>query len=269
MLRGFYTAAAGMISENRRQQMLTNNLSNMNTPGYKADQSSLKSFPDMLIERINGDKPGASKVGSMSTGVYMQETIPDFSQGPVKQTDLNTDMALIQKQMPAGGTSQSPHALFFTVQTDQGPRYTKDGHFTLDGAGNLTTTEGRYVLDDQGNHIQLSSSDFKVLDNGTILSSNGAPAGKLGIAYAANADKLVKEQNGLFKSTTGALPSAANTPNTSFAIQQGALEGSNVASDKTMADLMTAYRGFEANQKVLQAYDQSMDKAVNQVGRIG
>lgn len=268
MLRGFYTAAAGMISENRRQQMLTNNLANTNTPGFKADQGSLRSFPEMLIERINGDKPGAAKIGSMSTGVYMQETIPDFSQGPIKQTGLNTDMALIQKQLPDGGTSQAPHTLFFTVQTDQGPRYTKNGHFTLDGAGNLTTTEGRYVLNAQGNTIQLPSSDFKVLENGTIL-SNGAPAGQLGIAYAANANQLVKEQNGLFRSTGGPLPSAASTPNVSFAIQQGALEGSNVSPEKTMADLMTAYRGFEANQKVLQAYDQSMDKAVNQVGRIG
>lgn len=268
MLRGFYTAAAGMIADQQRQEMLSNNLANMNTPGYKADQSSLKAFPQMLIERLGGDTPGASNLGSIATGVFMQETVPNFSQGSINQTGQNTDLALIQNQLPAGNSSQTPHALFFTVQTAQGPRYTKDGHFTLDGSGYLTTPEGQYVLNEQGQRIQLPSSNFKVLSDGTIR-SNGTPAGKIGIAYSANANKLIKDQNGLYKSSTGALPSAANTPNTSFSIQQGALENSNVAPDQTMADLMTAYRGFEANQKVLQAYDRSMDKAVNQVGKIG
>ncbi|MDF2904145.1 MAG: flagellar basal-body rod protein FlgF, partial [Bacillus sp. (in: firmicutes)] len=85
MLRGINTAASGMIALQRKQDALTNNLSNAETPGYKQDSSPLRSFPEMLLERIRDDqtaKTGVSaKVGSLSMGVYNQETLPLFSQG--------------------------------------------------------------------------------------------------------------------------------------------------------------------------------------------
>ena len=81
MLRGFYTAASGMIAQQQRTEMLTNNMANANTPGFKQDQSSLRAFPKMLMERMESGSsakpglnlPGSSTIGEMNTGVYVQE----------------------------------------------------------------------------------------------------------------------------------------------------------------------------------------------------
>ncbi|TCP19522.1 flagellar basal-body rod protein FlgG [Scopulibacillus darangshiensis] len=269
-MRGFDTAAAGMIAQSRRQQMLTNNLANMKTPGYKADKAVLRSFPEMLISRLGGDTPGAKKVGALSTGVYMQEMIPNFRQGPLEETGKPTDVALIQGNLPVNPETGQPGALFFTVQTADGLRYTRDGHFTIDGQGFLTTAKGQYVLDANGRKINLPSDEFKVLENGTVVVGD-TPITKIGIAFAANPNQLTKVGGGLFRlqGKTEALPAAQNNPNVGFQLSQGYLEQSNVAPERTMTDLSATYRAFEANQKVLQAYDRSMEKAVNQVGRIG
>ncbi len=91
----------------------------------------------------------------------------------------------------------------------------------------------------------------------------------LGVSFSANPDLLVKQDNGLFRTNDGAnLPSAYEQEGVTFGLQQSYLEGSNVDSAKSMTDLLTAYRAFEANQKVLQAYDKSMEKAVNEIGRV-
>lgn len=269
MLRGFYTAAAGMITQNRRQQMLTNNIANMNTPGYKADQSAIRSFPETLAARIGGDSPGAKNIGSLSTGTYLQEMVPDFGEGPLKETEKSTDVSLIQTNVPKDPQTGRPGALFFTVQTAQGPRYTRNGHFTVDGKGVLTTASGQAVLAANGQRINLPNDHFQVSSDGTVT-VNGTSVAELGIAFAADPNQLAKEGTSLFRAAgnNGALPSAVNNPALGYHIQQGFLEQSNVSPEQAMTDLTTTYRAFEANQKVLQAYDRSMEKAVNEVGRI-
>jgi flagellar basal-body rod protein FlgF len=259
MFKGFYTAAAGMIAQQRRTDMLTNNMANANTPGFKEDQSTLRSFPDMLLERMNTQKSGGPQVGSLSTGVYMQEAIPRFIQGDTKETDNKTDMALIDLNQGSA---------FFTVQDPSGQlRYTRDGNFTLDASGYLTTGDGQYILDKNNQPIQLAGDQFTVSDTGLITGPNGEQR-QLGIAYTANADQqLIKEGNGLFRTENGT--PLAQASNQQFKLQQGYLEQSNVDMSKAMTDMLTAYRSFEANQKILQAYDKSMDLAANQVGKIG
>ena len=134
--------------------------------------------------------------------------------------------------------------------------------------GYLTTGSGMYVLNDQGNRIQLDSDQFDINENG-MITENGAAKGRLGIGYAANPERLSKQGDGLFyPENNQPLPSAYNTPNVRFQTQQGFVERSNVDASQTMTQMLSAYRSFEANQKVLQAYDRSMDKAVNEVGRV-
>lgn len=267
MLRGFYTAASGMLAQQRRTEMLTNNMANANTPGFKEDQTSLRDFPELLMERMNKQTSsiaGGKTIGSLSTGVYLQEAIPKFIQGDIHETGSKTDMALIDVNMP------QKSSVFFTVQGPSGePRYTRNGNFTLDPSGYLTTNEGSYILDNKGKMIQLSSDQFTLGENGLITGKNGEQA-QLGIAFSNNTQRLIKEGRGLYKTENGAvLPNASNQPGVYFKLQQGALEQSNVDVTKAMTDMLTAYRAFEANQKVLLAYDQSMQKAANEVGKIG
>ncbi|WP_164667605.1 flagellar hook-basal body protein [Virgibacillus doumboii] len=266
MLRGFYTAASGMVAQQRRQEALSNNIANANTPGYKADQPTLRAFPELLMYQM-GEKnipttrglnlPIQDPVGSLNTGVYVHENVPNYSQGDVRQTGMQTDLALINGELP-----DETGSLFFTVQSEAGEeRYTRNGNFTVDGQGFLVTTQGYYVLDAAGNPIQTNGMEFNVTENG-ILQAGGENI-QLGIAYTENANQLEKEGNGLFNGDAGAVPAGAT-----FSVKQGALERSNVDAIQSMTQMMESYRLFETNQRVLKAYDESLGKAVNQIARL-
>ncbi|RFU60729.1 flagellar hook-basal body protein [Peribacillus glennii] len=278
MLRGFYTAASGMLAQQRRTEMLSNNMANANTPGFKADQSSVRAFPQMLLDRIDSKSiptekglhlPIHSRVGELGTGVYMQEATPKFLQGDVQQTQRNTDIALVDGNMPLNDENGLKGTVFFTVANADGDlRYTRNGNFALDGQGYLTTPQGFYVLDDNNNRIQLNSENFSVGENGIVL-ENDQQVARLGISFAENPYALIKEGDGLFRNEEGALGNAYDEDGVTFTMQQGFIEGSNVDGARTMTDMMATYRSFEANQKVLQAYDRSLEKAVNEIGRLG
>ncbi|SET25229.1 flagellar basal-body rod protein FlgG [Salinibacillus kushneri] len=274
MLRGFYTAASGMMSQQRRQDVLSNNMANALTPGYKADQTSMRAFPELLIERTDSKQlpvnhsvniPNNKLIGSLNTGVYMQETIPDFGQGDLRETGMSTDLALRNGQMPDENGS-----LFYTVQNqDGGTSYTRNGNFTIDADGYLVTNSGHYVLDDNGNQIQVNHDQFNVTSNGDIQ-VDGATI-PLGIVYHQNpTEDFTKGENDLYNiDGDGAEPvNARGIGGVTFEVRQGMLERSNVDTAQTMTDMMQTYRNFEANQQVLKAYDKSMDLAVNQIGRL-
>jgi flagellar basal-body rod protein FlgF len=268
MLRGLYTAAAGMSAQMARQQTITNNLANVNTPGFKQDLTALRSFPNVLLEQMVGQGSG-TPIGGLSTGVYAQENMTDFSIGTPKTTNQPTDIALVGQNLPVNPTTNRPQgALLFTVKQPDGQiRYTRNGSFSIDGLNRLVTAEGNFVLDQKGQPITLQSNAFTVESDGSIL-QNGQKTATLGMAYAANPNQLEKDGEGLFKSA-GRLPMAQATPGVSFQLKQGALEQSNVQMDSAMTDLMTAYRSFQANQQVLKTYDSTLDLAANKVGVVG
>ncbi|MFC0525265.1 flagellar hook-basal body protein [Pontibacillus salicampi] len=273
MLKGFYTAASGMIAQQRKQETLSNNLANANTPGFKADQGSLRAFPEMLMQQMGSKTlptkqgttlPIRNPIGALNTGVYMQETTPSFTQGDTRETGMSTDMALINGNMP-----DEDGGLFFTVQNEAGElRYTRNGNFTVDSEGFLTTKQGNYVLDQNNEPVQTLGMEFQV-DKEGVLQANGQ-AIPLGISYTPDVYQMIKEGEALYRMNEGdeGQPpvNARNTAGVSFTTEQGFLEGSNVDPTQTMTEMMNSYRIYETNQKVLKAYDQSMDKAVNEIG---
>ncbi|TFE04096.1 flagellar hook-basal body protein [Jeotgalibacillus salarius] len=278
MFRGFYTVATGMLAQQRKTEMLTNNMSNVNTPGFKADQASMRAFPEMLLSSLGESKVPTqngmssnrmTQVGGLNTGVYMQEAVPLFTQGDLRETGLTTDLAILQGDLPINEETGIPGALFFALENEDGTdRYTRNGNFALDADGFLTTPGGQYVLDDNGERIELENDRFEVTDGGQII-QNGENVARIGVAYSDDPRALVKEGNELYRAPEGTVyPSAYDVADAGFTMTQGSLERSNVDSARTMTDLMTSYRSFEANQKVLQAYDRSMEKAVNEVGRL-
>ena len=276
MFKGFYTAASGMVAQQRRTELLTNNMANAETPGFKADQSTIRSFPDMLMsaidkETIPGEEFGAVQtagvVGSVNAGIYMQEIFANQQQGQLVQTNMATDIALISGNLPVNEAGVQA-AVFYRLQQEngEGEVYTRNGNFTLDGAGFLTAADGKYVLSTDGEPIQVQSENFQVSDRG-IVSENGAPIAQIDVAIAEDPQAMLqKQQNGYYYAANGEVLPAADV--TAFTMQQNYMEQSNVDASKTMTDLMTAYRAFEANQKVLSAYDSSMQKAVTEIGRV-
>ncbi|MBU9710595.1 flagellar hook-basal body protein [Evansella tamaricis] len=273
MLRGLYTAGAGMIAQQRRQELLTNNLANANTPGFKADQGSFRSFPNQLIQAMGTDHrrtAGSNHVGELTTGVYMQERTPNFRQGDVYETFQTTDVALLQGALPIGDDGQQA-SLFYTVENNNGEvRYTRNGNFTIDGAGYLTNSQGNYVLGNNGERLNVGNGDIAINANGEIYDNNEQLLGQINVAMVLDPAQLVKEGNGLLRyDGENDVPSAIGNGDVTFQLQQGFLERSNVDTAQTMTEMMTALRTFEANQRVLQAYDRSLERTVNEVGKIG
>ncbi|MFB4163291.1 flagellar hook-basal body protein [Alteribacillus sp. JSM 102045] len=277
MLRGFYGAASGMITQQRRTEMLNDNMSNINTPGYKEDKGSTRTFPEMLIQAQNTNYPfGRSSIpfGELATGVYMQERTPNFSQGDMMETGNSTDVGLLQGVLPENEDGEQG-SLFFTVQNENGEvRFTRNGSWTVDGQGFLTTSQGYYVLGEDGEPLEVNNENFTVEENGTVITEDGEQAGQIDIGYAENSNDLVKEGNGLLRleiegEDDAELPSALGNEDITYQINQGFIERSNVDPGQTMTEMMNSYRMFESNQRILQAYDQSMERAVNDIGRLG
>jgi flagellar basal-body rod protein FlgF len=299
MLRGLYTAASGMIAEQRRHDTITNNISNMNSPGFKQGNALSRSFPEMLIERIRGgqNSPVAAPIGKLNTGVFAEESIAIHAQGDLQETQNPYDFALVSNiQVPGvtfGATGKSlgpdgnwvfqPQALF-TVQNAAGEqRYSLNGKFTADSTGRLVNTDGNLVLGRDGQPITLTDPttglpirNIKVTDKGQILDDAGRPllnAARqpinLLISRAENPNLLLREGNSLYKINPG--DEATVTPiaaTDQVEVRQGYIERSNVDAAQSMVDMKSALRAYEANQKIIQYYDKSMDKTVNEVGRV-
>lgn len=278
MFRGFYTAASGMIAQQRRTEMLTNNMANVNTPGFKAEQSSIRSFPEMFMSSVQKNHiptekglnlKGLMPHGPISTGVYMQETLPSFMQGQLQQTELMTDIALVDLNLPVNEETGATSTILYRLDDGNGGEvYTRNGNFTIDQDGYLTNPSGLYVLGSNGQRIQIQNEEFHVTETGVIL-EDGAEVATISIAFADNPARLIKQGEGLFVTEDGENLVEANTvQGIAYGMQQGFIERSNVDAGRTMTEMLTAYRAFEANQKVLQAYDRSMEKAVTEIGRL-
>jgi flagellar basal-body rod protein FlgF len=144
MERGLYIAASGMLTEQRRQDQIANDLANAATPGYKSDRSTQQSFGEMLL--ANGST--GQTVGKLGLGVQVDQTTTDWSPQPLRQTDEPLDFAIQGEG-------------FFGVRTGQGVFYTRNGQFTLSPQGILTTARGDVVLGQNGAPVQ-AGADGKI-----------------------------------------------------------------------------------------------------------
>ncbi|QMV41734.1 flagellar hook-basal body protein [Cohnella cholangitidis] len=288
MLRGLYTAASGMLAQQRRHDTITNNIANINTPGFKSNNSVNRTFPEMLISVMGGANPPEGNVGKLSTGVFAEENLLSMSQGDLKETYRFQDLALISDILVDGATfdqsgkyvdedgevTYKPQA-FFAVANAQGEeRYTRDGSFKTAPDGTLLTSDGLEVVGANGQPIVVTvpweqvnvSADGRLLDRTTGLPLDGNP--QLRIMRVDNPNLLIREGDGRFRyagDNAGIRQIAAGER---VEVRQGFLERSNVDPAQSSVDLMAALRAYEANQKVIQTYDRSLDKAVNEIGRV-
>lgn len=282
MFRGLYTATSGMMANNRKQQILTNNLANANTPGFKQDQTVLRAFPSQLIKAMGTGNNNDSKIpteqttiGTLNAGVYAQEGIPSFIQGALIETGNTTDISLLAELLPINPDTQQKGTLVFAARLDNNEiRYTQNGQFTVDQNGFLTTSEGYNVLNQNLQPIQVNSKEFTVEDDGQIVLQNGTATNRLWLGYTEDPEQFIKEGQGLMRwagnpeGNPQFIEDVDVLNNTDSFVKQGFIEQSNVDLTQTMTQMMSTYRGFETNQKVIQAYDRSMEKAVNEIGRV-
>ncbi|MCH6263916.1 flagellar hook-basal body protein [Neobacillus citreus] len=282
MIRGLYSAASGMFSMERKQEALADNLANAQTPGYKKDDTVLRAFPKLLINRIRDfnetanitKAAGAPKlpvqnvpIGVLVNGVYAQERIPSFNEGTLTETNQPLDMAIDDQSIPfqtVNGRQIKP-AAFFGVQLPNGTMgYTRNGKWDLDANGNLVTSDGYRVLGADHRPIQIFGSiakeDLQISDDGKIT-ANSVNIGQIGIAVVQNPNELRRQGGNVYQSAAP-LPfiQDAGGTNPGVVLHQGYIEQSNVDPGQTMTEMMATVKSYEANQKVIGVYDQSLQQ---------
>jgi flagellar basal-body rod protein FlgG len=245
MIRTLYQAAAGMMAQFARQLTLSANLANIDTPGYKRQESTIRDFQQLFLLRLaNGE---ASPVGTLSTAVRWDQPRTDTQQGALVETGRPLDLAI------AGNA-------FFAVQTPDGVQYTRDGRFQLDAQRRLVTADGYPVLGEQG-PLVVPPGDIWVEPDGTLLVGDQVIGRLLLVEFPPDAQfELVRGNR--YRTD------AAGVPSQTAGVSQGFIEASNVDLTQTLTDMLVATRSYQLAARTLQLADETLRLAVNSVGRV-
>jgi flagellar basal-body rod protein FlgG len=241
-----YLAAAGALVQQLRLEVLSNNVANINTIGYKGDRSIFQ-IPEET-ESLVFETP-IDGIQTLSPYAPPFSTEIDFSQGALRQTGNALDVAI-------NGDG------FFSVQTPDGVQYTRQGSFTLDAEGVLVTADGYPVLGESG-EITLEEGTVEIDAKGAVY-VDGDEAGRLQLTDFLNRDTLKKAGNGRFVAPDTAV--AENWPDRT-SLSQGYLENANVNPVQAMTEMIETSRAFEAYQKVIQSADEATSTSINDVGK--
>lgn len=261
MLRGYYTSISSMLELQARQNVTANNISNINTSGYKSETVVSKPFDEVLLANKDKYVNGQAKtqiLGGLSTGVRIDETITNHSQGTVISDDSNTSFALIGDGM-------------FTVQKKDGTTaYTRNGVFKIDRDGYLVTTEGYNVMGIRSGTGALEpikfDSDEISMDYSNNILENGNQKYRFNIVNITDTKAIKKDANNTYTVIDG--KGNVTQPLGNYTIQQNAKESSNVDMVAETTNLMTIMRAFEANQSVVKAVDATLSQVANEIGKI-
>lgn len=247
MNQGFYQLTSQMISQSRNLNVISNNMANAATPGYKSDTFSGVTFEEKMMYRSAG-KGRQTPIGTVSRVWVSDEVTTDLEQGALEETGRDLDLAL-----KGNG--------FFAVQTQNGIRYTRAGSFAVDENGALVMPGGGQVMGVNG-PIALDSDRVIIDEEGRIFSeTDGSYQGQLQVVEFEETEQLTKQADGLFQAEGAANP-AQNTE-----VVQGSLEASNVSMMGEMVEMMKSQRAIQSAAQILKMYDQLEGKGT-QIGSI-
>ncbi len=249
-------ATQGMMQMSIKQDIITNNLANASTVGFRKESMVVSSFSDVLNRELGmtGMRQTSGEVvtngGLEKTGGLNSQTLTNCTQGALKETGNPFDLAL----------SDNGKGMF-TIQTPEGIKFTRAGTFHLSTDGHLVTADGSFLLGQKG-PIKVNGTDFKVTDDGAIQ-VNGKEIDKLLVSTFEDGNMMKKAGDTNFAAPDGGVKATNH-----FSVKQGYVEMGNLNSVQEMVDLLMVMRNFEANQKALQSHDQRLQKAVNELGKV-
>ncbi len=259
MLKGLYTAYTGMINEQHRMDTMTNNLANADTNGYKKEGATSQSFDRVLAYKIKDTSEAGNlpkRLGTMSMGVKIGENYVDYSQGSFKETGNTFDVALSDRGF---------FAIEFTNKAgESSTKYTRDGNFTLDRQGYLRTQEGDYVLAERGRRIRLNTTMDASIDRFGNIYQDGGLVATIDVVDFEDYNYLERYGENYFQQIEG----ARETDPEGTQVYSGYLEMANISVVTEMVNMITIQRQYESNQKVITTYDETLDTAVNQLGKL-
>ncbi|MDB8551125.1 flagellar hook-basal body protein [Turicibacter sanguinis] len=246
MIRGLYTAASGMIYENKRQENIAQNIANIQTPGFKQSYISAIS-QDKLISNRNGK----NELGSMSLKVSIDQQILSLAQGDLITSDQSLDFAI-----EGNG--------FFTLQGPNGNLYTRDGRFHIDVTGTLVSQDGYPVLvrDDKGNQQTIKvNGDISVSQTGTFNVANINY--QFVISNLTNVDQMAYQGDSTFTYN-----GVAQIQDGDYTIHQNMIESANVNATDALVQMIAVNRSLQTNSKVLTTIDETLKSSVSEIGRV-
>jgi flagellar basal-body rod protein FlgG len=243
MIQGIYTASMGMNPLLQKQDQIANNLANVNTTGFKQSNLFAKTYQKYLA---NDQRQPFATIEMKTDEVFI-----DYSEGEMRQTSSPLDLAI-------HGSG------FFTVMTPDGVRYTRNGNLSINTEGLIVTSDGSKVMGNDGFIRVERDQPITITDKGEVLQKNET-RGFLKIVDFKKPYSMVRSGDSRFRPLN---PETPILPSPGFAVHQGFLEGSNVSVVKNMVEMIAAHRNFEADQKALHAQDETLEKAVNQVGKV-
>lgn len=258
MVKGLYTAYTGMINEQHRMDVLTNNLANANTNGYKKEGATSQSFDAVLAYKIKDATENyrlSKRIGVNNPGVKIGEGYTDFSEGPIKTTGNTFDLAL---------TDAGFFAIEFTNKAGESSvKYTRDGNFTLTIDGHLVTRDGDAVLGTDGQPIQIDPLSTAEINTSGQIIQNGRVVATIQVTDFEDYNYLERYGENFFQPVEGATEKEA-----AAGVYSGYLETSNMSIVTEMVNMITVSRAYDSNQKVITTYDSTLDIAANQLGRL-
>jgi flagellar basal-body rod protein FlgF len=236
---GYYAAFAGLLARSQALDVASANLANAGTAGYRAERDYFRSAllgPQALDSALNETVNAFGVLGGSRL---------DLSQGAMTPTGNPLDLAIEGEG-------------FFSIQTQQGVRYTRDGQFERAQDGTLTTQAGEPLLDAAGKPIRVPGGELAVGEDGAV-SVNGALAGKIALFGFASPGSLRAEGGNRYAAAAGAQPVSA-----SGAIHQGTLEASNQDVVRSSLDLVLIQRQAEMMQKAVSIFSSDFDKTASE-----
>lgn len=259
MYQGFYTIASGVLMQQRNLNVLSNNLVNVNTPGYKASRLVSSTFDKELLRVENQMR---TNIGGVSVINIVSEEPTRFDSESLLETGRGLDMAIngegffrIQAPAPQNeeGEAEGEGAIYLT----------RNGNFALDEEGYLELEGFGRVLGQNG-PIQLVNAEFTVQEDGSIYGADGNYVDTLSLVVPGEGDTMERAGNALFQLADG----AEGEPATAFTMVQNWLERSNIDPNREYTLIMEAQRSFQACSTALQIADRLNQKAAQQIAAL-
>ena len=250
MIKGFYNLTSGMLSQGRRLDVIANNITNISTAGFKAEQYTDRTFDEVMAVRVgNLDKSHYEELPVWQAHILAPDHLyTDFQQGAPEETNLPLDFAIIGDG-------------FFAIDTGDGVAYTRAGSFTLDGEGYLCLSELGRVLDREGQPIQLPTDKLDADKMGNLYTKDGEYLGNLGVYMFEDNGELERTPYGLFTGDGAQVNEEAE-------ILHKYVERSNVNMVKEMVNMITTQRALQSAAQMSKIYDQIINRVVGDIGRL-
>ncbi|MCI9224538.1 MULTISPECIES: flagellar hook-basal body protein [unclassified Acutalibacter] len=251
MFSGFYNLASGMITHGKHLDVISNNMANVATTGFKVDTFTGQTFDEVMYSLVGNKDKNFIDIGERSYATVPSQLYTDYTQGSFDETGMPLDFAI-----------DDDGRGFFAIQTDAGIRYTRAGDFSLDEEGYLSLPDHGRVLDVNGEEIALVTDKISTDDFGRMYTQNGGFLGQIGVYVFEDTEGLVKDPMGMFD------PGGAQPEADTVRLHHGMLERSNVGLAQQMVKMISTQRAYQSSATLTKMYDQVMSHASGDLGRL-